>query len=371
MLQYSIEYLRFNAIERLCGKVVFLLILLSGLLPWIAERVAHLPFVLGGLVFIALPSLVSAFAALPFGYYRVFVIEEKYGFNTRTFKLWLLDLAKTSVLSILLGAILISALLLMIEHLDVWWFWAWLVFFLFQLLVLFVYPTLLAPLFNKFSPLPPGPLREKIERLSVREGLSLKDIYEMDAAKRSRHTNAYVSGLGRTKRIVLFDTLQKSHDDEEILAILAHEIGHLKLGHLKKQIFLMGAASLVLFFVAFRVMSLDVLYSTFGFQEKIPYAGLLLIGALWEPLGFWIAPIGAALSRKFEKQADLHAVGVMKDAGPFIRALKKMSLDNLSNLHPHPLYVYFHYSHPPILQRIQSLAEVSRKRSGGGDSSAY
>jgi STE24 endopeptidase len=258
----------------------------------------------------------------------------------------------------------------MIEHLDVWWFWAWLVFFLFQMLVLFVYPTLLAPLFNKFSPLPPGPLREKIERLSGKEGLALKDIYEMDATKRSRHTNAYVSGLGRTKRIVLFDTLQESHDNEEILAILAHEIGHLKRAHLKKQILLMGAASFILFFVAFRVMSLDVLYNTFGFEEKILYVGLFLIAALWEPLGFWIAPIGAALSRRFEKQADLHSVGVMKEAGPFIRALKKMALDNLSNLHPHPLYVFFHYSHPPILQRIKTLAKVSRKRAGGGDSIA-
>jgi STE24 endopeptidase len=254
----------------------------------------------------------------------------------------------------------------MMEHVELWWFWAWMVFFLFQMLVIFVYPTLLAPLFNKFSPLPPSPLREKIERLSEQEGFALKGVFEMDAAKRSRHTNAYVSGLGRTKRIVLFDTLQKSHEEEEILAILAHEIGHVKRGHVRKQIFFMGAASLILFYVAFRLMGLDVLYRTFGFEEKIPYVGLFLVAALWEPLGFWISPVGAALSRRFEKQADLHAIKGSTGPGPFMRALKKMATENLSNLHPHPLYVLFHYSHPPILHRIRSLAQASKETERSG-----
>jgi STE24 endopeptidase len=260
---------------------------------------------------------------------------------------------------------LISCLLLMMKYTgNTWWIWAWAIFFSFELLMLVLYPTLFAPIFNKFTPISPGPLAEKISGLAEREGLMTKGIYKMDAKRRSRHTNAYVAGMGKTKRIVLFDTLLDSHDDDEILAILAHEIGHIKRGHLKKQLILLASTSLMFLYLASRFVSWKVMYVSFGFEYSPLYAGLFLAAVLWEPLNFFLSPISSGISRRFEREADLHVLRVLGDPRPFIRALKKMAMDNLSDLHPHPLYVFFHYSHPPFLQRITIL----REKTGRGES---
>jgi STE24 endopeptidase len=287
------------------------------------------------------------------------VIEEKYGFNTRTFKIWLLDLLKSLLITVIIGTALLSLLLIMVKYTgNSWWIWAWFIFFSFQILMAVIYPIIIAPIFNKFIPLEQGELSEKIAHLVENEGFTLKGVFQMDAGKRSRHTNASLSGLGKSKRIVLFDTLMKAHDDDEILAVLAHEMGHLKRKHMKKQLLIMGLSSVVLFYLASQMMTWQSMYQSFGFSSMPAYAGLFLVIVLWEPVGFFLSPVAMAISRRFERQADRHAFKVIKVADPLIFALKKMARDNLSNLRPHPLYVWFNYSHPPLLERIKNLQSM-------------
>ena len=178
----------------------------------------------------------------------------------------------------------------------------------------------------------------------------------MDATKRSRHTNAYFSGLGKAKRIVLFDSLVQSHETDEIIAVLAHEMGHLKKNHFKKQNATIGLISILLFYLSSKMINWEAMFSSFGFSVMPAYAGLFLVGVLWEPIGFFLSPIGMAISRKFEREADNYSLKLLKTADPLINALKKIAKENLSNLRPHPLYVWFNYSHPPLLERIERLA---------------
>lgn len=363
IIRYTSDNFRFHFVRTSAGKMLFLLIIISGGLPWFDEKLANTNFLSAGLIFFAVIGLGEMLAGLPFDYYHSFVIEERYGFNTKTIKIWISDLVKGLLVMIVLGGFLLSALLLMLKYLgENWWIWAWAVFLCFQLLITVLYPTIIAPLFNAFTPLEAGDLKIGIKRLAQREGLDIEGIYQMDATRRTRHTNAYFSGLGKAKRIVLFDSLIQCHSHAEILSILAHEIGHLKKNHIKKQILLSGFVSLLLFFLAAKLMAWEKLYESFGFSAMSPYVGLFLVGILWEPVNFFLSPIGKAVSRKFEREADFYSLGILKTAKPLVTALKKMAKENLSNIRPHPLYVFFNYSHPPLLERIEYLetGEMSR-----------
>jgi STE24 endopeptidase len=257
---------------------------------------------------------------------------------------------------VVLGGLLLFALLLMLKHTGKdWWIWSWAVFLCFQWLVTVLYPIVIEPLFNKFTPLEEGELKTDIEQLVNKEGFKIEGVYQMDATRRTRHTNAYFSGIGKTRRIVLFDSLVESHSREEILSILAHEIGHMKKNHIKKQLVIAGLVSLLLFYAASKLMTSRVLYTSFGFLHMPYYVGLFLAGILWEPLSFFLSPIGMAISRKFERDADAYSFQVLKRAKPLAGALKKMAKENLSNLMPHPVYVFFNYSHPPLLERIRFI----------------
>ena len=360
MDRYTIDKTNLSYVETVISKAIFLFVILSGLLPWLAPVLEDVYFVWAGLIFFAVPGLIGAVADLPFEYYHLFSIEEKYGFNTLTRKTWLTDLFKSLLITVFIGVFLLSLLLLMIQYAGGgWWVWAWLIFFGFQILMTIIYPTVIAPIFNKFVPLEDGELSEGIRRLAEKEGFAIKGVFQVDAAKRSRHTNAYLSGFGKTKRIVLFDTLLEAHDNDEILAVLAHEIGHSKRNHIKKQLFIMGLFSLILFYLISKMISWAPMYHAFGFSGMPNYAGLFLVAVLWEPLGFFLSPVAMALSRRFEREADRFAFNVMETAQPLVRALKKMAKDNLSNLRPHPLYVRFNHSHPPLLERIRTLENMS------------
>lgn len=357
---YTLDHTVLSLVKGGMGKMLFLMVILLGLLPWWAESLHSFPFLIAGLLFFAVPGVIAALIELPFDYYGLFVIEERYGFNTRTRTIWLSDLLKSFLLTIILGGLLLSLLLLLIKHGGgFWWIWAWAAFFSFQVLITVLYPTLIAPIFNKFTPVENTPLANKIACLAEREGLTIQGIFQMDAEKRSRHTNAYFAGLGKTKRIVLFDTLIRSHEEDEILAVLAHETGHLKKHHMKKQALLLGAASFLLFYIASKMIHWDLIYMSFGFDERPLYVGLLLVALLWEPVGFLLSPLAMVLSRRFEREADAYAASALESATPLIKALKKMARDNLSNLRPHPLYVRFNYSHPPLLERIETLKKYS------------
>jgi STE24 endopeptidase len=184
----------------------------------------------------------------------------------------------------------------------------------------------------------------------------------MDAGKRSKHTNAYFTGIGRSKRIVLFDTLLTSHTEEEVLAILAHEVGHWKKKHLLKQVLPLELLSLAGFYVVAKFLDWQLLYQTFGFQESIPYVGLFLIGVLLSPLGFFVQPLESAISRRFEREADDFSLALMEAAEPMRSSLKRLAMDNLANLTPHPLYAWFYYSHPPLVERIKRLSPAMENK---------
>lgn len=354
--RYTADNIRFKLVQYSVSKVIFLYIILSGILPWLAASLVQVNFFIAGLVFFAVIGLVEVSMGLPFDYYHSFVLEERYGFNTKTLKIWLSDLIKSMLVVIIIGTFLLCTLLLMVKYAGHnWWIWTWAIFLCFQLLMTVLYPTIIAPLFNKFTPLEDSELKDSIKRLTEEEGLNVGGIYQMDATRRTRHTNAYFSGLGRAKRIVLFDSLIQSHSQDEILAILAHEVGHLKKNHIKKQLIIIAFVSLLLFFMASKLLTWNVIYESFGFSNMPCYVGLFLVGILWEPVNFFISPIGMAISRRFEREADFYSLGIVKTAKPLTTALKKMAKENLSNLRPHPIYVCFNYSHPPLLQRIEYL----------------
>jgi STE24 endopeptidase len=357
---YTVDSTRFGVLETLTDQALLLFLLLSGVLPMIQSLANHfgLGAVTGGLLFFALLSLPGFILDIPFSLYGNFIIEARHGFNTKTFRVWVADLLKGLLLSALLGAPLLALLLFLIQSGGpLWWLWAWALVGLFELIILWLYPVLLAPLFNKFEPIANRDLVQKIADLLEKAGLKAKGVFQMDASRRSRHTNAYFTGLGRNKRIVLYDTLLASHSEEEILAILAHEAGHWKKRHAPKQIFVLEVLSLVGFYGVAKILDAPLIYETFGFSQPVAYVGLFLVTTLFNPLLFFIEPLGAAFSRRFEREADDYALLLIPNSAPMVKALKRLASDNLSNLNPHPLYAWFYYSHPPLLERILRLQE--------------
>lgn len=355
---YTVDSDHFQLVATLVNQGFFLVILLSGLLPWLVAIIKpwKLGDIISGLIFFGVLSIFTNLLHIPFDLYDTFVIEGRYGFNTMTLRIWLLDLLKGIVLFAILGGALLCLLLALVVYGGgTWWVWAWVAVGSFEWVMIWLFPKVIAPLFNKFEPIENKTLEHRIGQLMERVGLRARGVFRMDAGKRSKHTNAFFTGIGKSKRIVLFDTLLASHDEEEILAILAHEVGHWKKNHLFKQIVLLELLSLGIFYGVAKFLEWPLIYQTFGFQEAIPYVGLILIGALLSPLGYFAQPMESAISRKFERQADDFGVEMIETAEPMRRALRRLATDNLANLTPHPLYAWFYYSHPPLVERIARL----------------
>ena len=363
MVDYTCDNSRLETKEALTEDILELAVLFL-LLPVLVGKIAGLPLHLiwQALIFFGALSLIGGAAGLPFDIYHTFVLEKKYGFSTITWKLWLTDLIKSVILSAVLMGILLSAFMAFILYLPKsWWFWAWIFFTAFEILLMWLYPVVIAPLFNKYEPIKDEVLKEKITTLLTKVGLKAKGIFQVDEGKRSKHTNAYFTGIGKTKRIVLFDTLLASHSQEEILAVLAHEIGHWKKKHILKQLIFMIAASFVLFYFIYRVVNWPPLYAAFGLPQTPVYAGLLLVSLYLSCAGFFFSPLGSIITRRYEREADQTAHELTGTSEPMINALKRLAKDNLSNLHPHPWYVWFYYSHPPLLERIEYLQTMDEK----------
>jgi STE24 endopeptidase len=252
-------------------------------------------------------------------------------------------------------ALLAPLLWIIREFHNYWWLCGFVVVAIVQLVLVVLYPIVIAPIFNKFEPLQDQALADRVNALAKQLGLKVGGIFQMDAGRRSSHSNAYFTGLGKTKRIVLFDTLIESHDQEEILAVLAHEIGHYKLKHVLKSYILAQVSMLAGFFLTFMIMNWGSFIETFGIDPSRSYLGLLIISIFGKRISYFLKPVYMSLSRKFEKAADEFAMKSRPDPGPFVLALKKLAAHNLSNLNPHPLYVWFSYSHPPVLERISCL----------------
>jgi len=358
--RYTVDKHQLGMARLLVVNLLFLVLLLSGVFPILAKQFFGWHPILAGLAFFAVLSLGFGALELPFGLVNTFVIETRYGFNTKTFKLWLTDLFKSTLIGAILGGTLLSALLALMAYAgSTWWVPAWGVFVGFQLLVTILYPTVIAPMFNRFSSLADTDLGERIRAMAFDEGIRLDGIFQMDASQRTRHSNAYFTGLGKAKRIVLFDSLLSAHTPDEILAVLAHEIGHLKNHHIVKNLLLMSIVALMLFAAAAALIRWDTLYHSFGFMMTEDYIGLFLIGMLWEPIGFFLTPLAMALSRHHERQADQYAIRVTGSPTPLASALRQLAKDNLANIHPHPLYVLLNYSHPPLVERLERLSEYS------------
>lgn len=355
---YTQENSRLGVIQKTAGELILLGLLLGGIFPLIDRLVMRweLNVLWVGFLFFAVIGLLFYILGLPFDYYHTFVIEERYGFNRSNRRLWLTDHLKSGLLSISLLAVILIPILWVIRIFPkTWWIWGVMIVSALQILMMVLYPIVIAPLFNRFESLKDPDLAERVKALLQRAGFRLKGISQMDAGRRSRHTNAYFTGIGRSKRVVLFDTLIQRHPHEEILAVLAHELGHFKRWHIIKQLLFFEGLLLVIFYLTSRLMDWPILYTTFGFDAPSGYVGLFIIGIFWHKAGFFLRPCYLAISRRFEREADGFAVRLLSDTKPMATALKRMASDNLANLAPHPLYVWFHASHPPLLERIASL----------------
>ncbi|MGD0022833.1 MAG: M48 family metallopeptidase [Smithellaceae bacterium] len=360
MVDYTVENSRLAVKENLADDIIELAILFL-LLPSFVSALVELKihFIGQALIFFGVLAAIGGIVGIPFDLYDNFVLEKKYEFSTITWHIWITDLIKTLIISTILMTIMISAFMSFINYLPTsWWFWAWLFFTLLEIILLWLYPVLIAPLFNKYESIKDEQLKEKINALMEKVGLKTKGIFQVDEGKRSKHTNAYFTGIGKTKRIVLYDTLLASHSTDEILVILAHEIGHWKKKHVLKQLIFMIGASLVLLYFVYLILAWKPLYTAFGLKVTSVYAGLFLVSLYLSSAGFFLSPIGAAIMRRYEREADRIACNLTGTAAPMIAALTRLAKDNLANLHPHPLYVWFYYSHPPLLERIEYLQEM-------------
>ncbi|MDB6112542.1 MAG: Ste24 endopeptidase, partial [Pedosphaera sp.] len=301
-------------------------------------------------------GLVLSLPGLPFEYYGQFRLEERFGFNTTTPKLWWTDRLKGLLLAVVIGGPLLVLILKLVEWTGpLWWLWAWACLLAFQLIMLVLAPVLIMPLFNKFSPLPEGSLRNRLLALGQRTGFLARSIQVMDGSKRSRHSNAFFTGFGRFRKIVLFDTLVQQLSEPELEAVLAHEIGHYKKKHIPKMLLWSAASSLVGLYVISVLANQEWFYRSFGFEPGSLAPALLLFALLAGIVTFWFSPLAHWWSRRYEYQADAYAAQTMKEAQSLIGALRKLNEKNLSNLTPHPYYSGFYYSHPTLLEREQAL----------------
>jgi len=292
---------------------------------------------------------------LPFSLYSSFVIEEKFGFNKLTLKVWFSDLIKSALLMLIIGAPLILAILwLMLKAGDTWWIQAWAVWTGFTLLMMWAFPTFIAPLFNKFSPLSDESLKTRIDALLERCGFNSKGVFVVDGSKRSAHGNAYFTGFGNNKRIVFYDTLLESLSEDEVEAVLAHELGHFRKNHIKKSMILSIAMTLAGFFLLNTLMSADWFYSDLGVTHPSTYMALMLFMFVLPVFTYFISPLFSAMSRKHEFEADAFAKE-QSDYKALISALVNMYRDNASTLTPDPIHSMFYDSHPPASIRIAHL----------------
>ena len=363
-VDYTLAKGRFGNIADAFDLIVLIIVLFSGVLPWafdaFSTRFGMTVWAMA--VFLFGMGVVLAIPGLPFEWYAQFKLEDRFGFNTTTMRTWLLDRVKGFLLAALLGYPLLVLVLKVIEWTGAnWWLWAWGILVAFQLLLMLVAPALIMPLFNKFTPLPDGTLRDRLFALAKRTGFPTRSIDVMDGSKRSRHSNAFFTGFGRFRKIVLFDTLVTQLAEPELEAVLAHEIGHYKKRHVVK---LLGVSivSLLLAFAAIAWLARqEWFYRAFGFESQTTFSpaaivpAMLLFALLAGTISFWLTPLINIWSRKFEYEADAFARRTMDEAESLIGALRKLNEKNLSNLTPHPLYSGFYYSHPTLPERERAL----------------
>ena len=311
-------------------------------------------FIQSGIFFLIL-FILNSFISIPFSYYNTFVIEEKFGFNKTTKLTFFIDIIKSTLLSFFIGGILLFLALYLYENLnDGFWLWLWIGLSLLMILINMFYADLIVPIFNKLTPLDDGELRNKIEKYSKDVGYLLKNIYVIDGSKRSTKANAFFSGLGPRKTIALYDTLIEKHTENELVAVLAHEVGHFKKKHIFSGLIMSIIQIGIMSFFFELCLKLPEISIALGGLESSFHLGLVGFSIIFSPISILSGIIMNYNSRKNEFEADAYAKETFNGEDLSL-ALKKLSVDSLSNIYPHPLYVFFHYSHPPLIQRLRAL----------------
>ena len=360
---YTLETSRFGYFVSIVDNAILLIFIFGGFLnmynSWTESL--HFPFIITGLLFFLVMTLVTTILDIPFDLYGTFKIENKYGFNTKTAKLWITDFIKSLLISIILTGIMGGIGFWIIQaNPNYWWIWLWGFFLVFSLFMIYISPYVIEPLFNKFTPIEEEEgLEEKIKELMSKAGIKVSRVFKMDASKRSQHTNAYFTGIGRVKRIILYDTLIEKMTHNEIIAILAHEAGHWKKKHIIKRILLSEVVGFISIYISFRIIQSNILTDLFHIETPTFFVKLVLLAFLGGIISFPFTPVSTYFSRRHERQADRFACELTGETESLANSLIKLSTDNLSNLHPHPFFAKYYYSHPPVVQRVREIREYS------------
>jgi STE24 endopeptidase len=328
---------------------------------WVDHRVRALGLgpVLSGLVYIGLVALLRVILSLPFRIYSVFVIESRFGFNTTDWKTFFRDGINTALLSLTIGGPTLALVLFLFEQAGLFsWFYCWVGISIAMLFIQFIAPRWILPMFNTYTPLEAGDLRAAIQEYTRSVRFPLENIFIMDGSRRTTKGNAFFTGFGKYRRAALFDTLVASHSTLELLAVFAHEVGHFKKHHIAVSLVLGVLQTGAFFYLFSRLVSSSALFHAFQVEQPSVYVGLVLFAFLCAPLDFMLGVILNAWSRRREREADRFAVETTRDRRSLVQALTKLSSHNLSNLTPHPFYVFLNYSHPPLLDRIRSIQSL-------------
>ena len=355
---YTLTQTRWRQAETLVDAALLVVFIYGGILARYDALIASVTdsFVGRGVCFFAGLTLVQQVLTIPFDLVRTFHVETRYGFNTTTFRLWVADLFKATAIALILVIVVSAGAFLLVESAPrLWWFWVWLFFAVISIFLLYLSPYCIEPLFFRFEPIREEGLEEEIRSLMTRAGLKVGAVLQVDASRRSRHSNAYFTGIGRVKRIVLYDTLLRQMETREVLAVLAHEVGHWQKGHVWKRLLMTELAALATCWLAWRLTGWEGLPGLVGSGGVSFAARLVIFGFIASLAASVLTPAGNWLSRRHEYEADSRAKELTGEPEALASALVKLSRDNLANLHPHPLYAWFHYSHPPVVERVRRL----------------
>lgn len=360
--EYTRATSRYSLVADTVGLAAMVAFILLGGFPAVdavARAVGGGPLVTG-LVFMGILLALNEVLFVPFALYRTFVLEERFGFNTTTFATFAMDRAKSWLLTVAIGGPILAMLLWFFTTAgELAWLWAWGALVCVMVGLQYIAPTFILPLFNTFTPLEPGQLRDAIESYIDKVGFELSGLFVIDGSRRSAKSNAFFTGFGKRKRIALFDTLIDKHTPREIVAIVAHEVGHSSLGHVRRFLVVSIIKTGVVFWLMSFFLTDAELAGAFGMAQPTVYAGLVFFMLLYTPVSLVLSVAAQAVSRRHEYEADRFAARTTGDPEALVTALKTLSVSNLSNLTPHPAYVFVNYSHPPVLDRIRALRRLA------------
>ena len=358
---YLKDRTKFSFISSLTSLIISIIFILIGGFNYVDLFARSFGYgeIVTGLIFVAVLYLLLEIIGIPFSAYSIFVIEEKYGFNKTTIKTFISDIIKNLILTAVIGLPIFAVIVMFfVKYNSLAWIYASITVILFELLITFIAPVFIMPLFNKYIPLEDGELKNELEKYAKEQNFKMKGLYKMDGSKRSTKTNAFFTGFGKFRRIVLFDTLIAKHTTQELVSVLAHEMGHYKKGHIHKMMIMSFANTIIIFFLLSLFIGNEGLFAAFKMQNISVYAALIFFGFLYTPISMFLSVLQNIISRKHEYEADKYSVTTYKNPEAMIEALKKLSVDNLSNLTPHKMKVFMEYSHPTVLDRIKAIRNI-------------